>query len=198
MPPGIDQSHINAAIAPDPAKKAEAESNPQSQIPKTKHRILSAVKGVFHGGVSTGLGADRLAARVGVSEGAKFREGVVRTGPSPESGPTRFPARFQGKEGYAVVTGPVVGWAKGNVNKEEEREMDWTLRIGEVHVSLVFSCFILLFFLSSCSPFRPSARRAGHDADVRSRNYKRLVGLGGRPRLPWLGRQTPRSTMASY
>lgn len=157
MPPGIDQSHINAAVAPDPAKKAEAESTPQSQIPKTKHRILSAVKGVFHGGVSTGLGADHLAARTGLSEGAKFREGVVRTGPSPESGPTRFPARWQGKEGYAVVTGPVVGWARGDINKEEEREMDWTLSIGEVHVSfgvvLFYSCLFpvpMFLFLPLC------------------------------------------------
>lgn len=155
MPPGIDQSHINAAIAPDPAKKAEAESNPQSQIPKTKHRILSAVKGIFHGGVSTGLGADHLAARVGVSEGAKFREGVVRTGPSPESGPTRFPARFQGKEGYAVVTGPVVGWARGNVNEEEESEMDWTLRIGEVHVSFGVFLFSSSLFSVPMFPISP-------------------------------------------
>jgi hypothetical protein len=73
-----------------------------------------------------------------LSEGAKFRAGVVRTGPSPESGPTRFPARWQGKEGYAVVTGSMVGWVKGDVDKdggERGTEMEWTLRIGEVHVS---------------------------------------------------------------
>ncbi|KAK1833660.1 hypothetical protein QBC39DRAFT_44910 [Podospora conica] len=128
---GIDQSDINAAVAPDPTKKAEAEANPQSQIPKTKHRILNAVKGVFHGGVSTGLGADHLLARTGVSEGAKYREGVVRTGSSPESGPTRFPARWQGKKGYAVVDGGVVGWVSGDVDKG--KEVEWELRIGGVN-----------------------------------------------------------------
>lgn len=69
----------------------------------------------------------------------------MRTGPSPESGPTRFPARWQGKEGYAVVTETVVGWARGDINKEEAREMDWTLRIGEVHVSFGAFLFYPLF-----------------------------------------------------
>lgn len=91
-----------------------------------------------------------------MSEGAKFREGVVRTGPSPESGPTRFPARWQGKEGYAVVTGPTVGWVKGAIDKdgtEGGKEMEWTLRIGEVHVSFGVFFSHLLFFMSMFSPF---------------------------------------------
>lgn len=80
-------------MQPDPQKKEEAEGGPDTKMTKKHSRILVFVKGLLKGGVNAGLAADRAAAHMGI-KGSKYRTGVVRKGPTPDSGPVKFGARF--------------------------------------------------------------------------------------------------------
>ncbi|KAK0614619.1 hypothetical protein B0T14DRAFT_499848 [Immersiella caudata] len=126
---GIPQEQVNLAMQPDPEKKAEAEDKPQAHMTKKHNRILNFVKGLVKGGVNTGIAADRATARMGL-EKAKFRAGVVRSGPRPRAGPERFPARFEGKKGNVVVNTlaktPCVSWVGGG------GEVKWTMDVSEM------------------------------------------------------------------
>ncbi|KAK0638455.1 hypothetical protein B0T16DRAFT_381496 [Cercophora newfieldiana] len=126
---GIDQGEVNRAMEPDPDKKAEAENQPRAH-PTTKHRrVLNFVKGLSKGVVNSGLAADRAISHMG-SEKAKFRAGVLRSGPTPRSGPDKFAARFEGKKGWVTVntstSTPTVSWSGDNGGPT------WTMDISEI------------------------------------------------------------------
>ncbi|KAK4443558.1 hypothetical protein QBC34DRAFT_361865 [Podospora aff. communis PSN243] len=126
---GIDQQEVNLAMQPDDEKKAEAEDKPQAHMSKKHSRIMGFVKGLVKGGVNSGLAADRATAHMGL-EKAKFRAGVVRTGPRPQSGPEKFPARFEGKKGHVIVNTlaktPTISWVS------ESGDPKWALGISEI------------------------------------------------------------------
>lgn len=130
-PQGIDQADVTTAMQPDPQKKAEAQAGPREQMSKKHNRLLNFVKGLVKGGVHSGIAADRAVSHMG-SEKAKYRAGVVRKGPTPRSGPDRFAARYEGKEGFvhvntSVVT-PTLGWGG------EGGDLKWAIEIEAISV----------------------------------------------------------------
>jgi hypothetical protein len=93
---------------------------------------LNLIKGTAKGGVKAAFAADKARAATG-DEDAKNRLGVVKGGdPWPERGPVAFPARFDGKKGYAYITTaattPAVSWTSDLDNIQPA----WTVAIGDI------------------------------------------------------------------
>ncbi|KAI9746212.1 MAG: hypothetical protein M1818_000893 [Claussenomyces sp. TS43310] len=109
---GVPDDEMADAVHPD---DTAVTTGAEAPAPKKKHgrRILAFMKSTTKGGVETMLGTDRLKAAAG-AEHAKNRLGVVRTGPTPESGPVDFHARYKGKRGHLYITttatSPAISW----------------------------------------------------------------------------------------
>ncbi|KAM7212518.1 Protein of unknown function (DUF3292) domain containing protein [Rhypophila decipiens] len=150
----VSPAEVDHAIQPSPQAKEEADGNlreKKKSKPNIKDRMLGGAKHIARGLVNSVRGADRAAAHVNFSQSAKYRAGVVRTGPLPAkcTGPVRFPARRDGKRGYAVihygeareVDEAVLGWVSGDVPDEgdmdkignESDKMDWKIDIGDIY-----------------------------------------------------------------
>lgn len=119
---GIDPLQVSSSMQPDPQKKEEAEGGPDTKMTKKHSRILVFVKGLLKGGVNAGLAADRAAAHMGI-KGSKYRTGVVRKGPTPDSGPVKFGARLEGKSVLVSIIkgedGASVGWCASEGGERE-------------------------------------------------------------------------------
>ncbi|KAM7183151.1 Protein of unknown function (DUF3292) domain containing protein [Naviculisporaceae sp. PSN 640] len=158
----VSPAEVDAAVQPSFEAKEEADGNLREEKAdkksRAKSRLLGGVKHVVRGLVNTVRGADKLAARVDISQSARYRAGVVRTGPLPArcTGPVRFPARKDGKRGYAVIQyneaaegdavrqgafkqrgEAVLGWVPGEVPEEgdvgkESDSMKWSIKVADI------------------------------------------------------------------
>jgi len=110
---------------------------------------MAFVKHIARGGVHAVRDADRVGAHAGIKS-ARYRAGVVRTGKPAPSGPVKFPARYDGKKGYAYLStgiqgnGGVIGWVGGNTKDiehgpgplpEREGKTKWVTPLENIHVS---------------------------------------------------------------
>ena len=152
----VSPEEVNAAIQPTAQAKEEADGDLRERTKsKRPGRVMAGLKYMARGLVHTVRGADRVGARTKISQSARYRAGVVRTGPlrAKCSGPVRFPARMDGRRGYVVVyyeggelvgkDEAVVGWVPGEVPEDEDErkrelegdKMKWRIGIGHVYVS---------------------------------------------------------------
>ena len=159
----VSPEEVNDVIQPTPQAKEEADGNLRERTKsKRPGRIMAGLKYMARGLVHSVRGADRVSARTKISQSARYRAGVVRTGPLPAkcSGPVRFPARMDGRRGYVVVyyeraggeggklvgkEEAVVGWVPGDVPEDEDEgkreaeggKMKWRIGVGDIYVSKV-------------------------------------------------------------
>ncbi|KAK3319406.1 hypothetical protein B0H66DRAFT_268337 [Apodospora peruviana] len=160
----VPKQDIDKAIYPDPDDEKKAadgsgagddyynnQKKAEQKKPKTPSRIMAAVKHLVRGSLGAVGTADRAAAKAGLKQ-AKFRAGAVKMNKPPEGtgGPTRFPARFDGKKGYAWIKTekgdtmserPVslLGWTGGKSDTESagylpesEPSPIWVMNIADI------------------------------------------------------------------
>ncbi|KAK4156013.1 hypothetical protein C8A00DRAFT_41479 [Chaetomidium leptoderma] len=154
-------AELDAAIAYDPSAVADHTGDPDidaTKDPHSKHgravgKLLGLFKGTARGVVKTAAGTDTLRAKVGSSEPAKNRLGVLPTassssgdkGEGVSSGPVEFEARWDGEKGRVVIsssgaTVPVVAFARGERagvvevggEKREDLRAVWSVPVADI------------------------------------------------------------------
>ncbi|ODA75790.1 hypothetical protein RJ55_08678 [Drechmeria coniospora] len=123
------QDETQTAIYPDGDDSNTIEQNDK---PKTTRRIANAIRRIGKGSVGAFIKINEASAFVGGSN-AKDRLGIFEDPKnSQDAGPTRFPARYQGKKGYAYITTtattPAVSWRL----ETEEPESAWTVALADI------------------------------------------------------------------
>ena len=130
---GVPENEMAEAIHPD--EDDAVNTGTDVAKPKKKHgrRILAAMKGITKGGVETILGTDRLKAAAG-DKHSKNRIGVLKSGPTQETGPIDFPARYQGKKGHAYITTTATTPALSWTTEKEDIDPIFTIAIADIQV----------------------------------------------------------------
>jgi hypothetical protein len=126
----VTKQEIEQAVQPSEETVAEAKGDNKDKKSRKGDKMLAAVKGIAKGGVGAALGGDRIKAKAG-SKDAKARLGAVKIGRTGWSGPTSFPARFQGKKGHVFITTTALSWTAAS----EDVDPVWTVEIADIHVS---------------------------------------------------------------
>ncbi|ODA77174.1 hypothetical protein RJ55_06801 [Drechmeria coniospora] len=126
---GAPRDEIQTAIYPDGDNHNAGEQNGK---PNMTRRIADAIRRVGKGSVHACIKINEATALAGGAN-AKDRLGIFEAPKtSKDAGPTRFPARYQGKKGYAYITTtattPAVSWRLAT----EGLESAWTVALADV------------------------------------------------------------------
>ncbi|KPM43162.1 hypothetical protein AK830_g3395 [Neonectria ditissima] len=126
-------SEIAAAVHPDPfPEDPEQDAEDDKKKHKKSHRLMALFRNTAKGGIHTALAADKAIAKAGAPHAKKRLGAVQGSGPDPETGPIRFPARCNGKTGHAYITAtattPALSWTPNT----EDVKPAWTVTLGDI------------------------------------------------------------------